>query len=72
MAFCEDIEQLLIAEAQKELPPLVTHVKNYPNFLQQDVEDTAKTLIANKSIRASFHFHYKDLCTITFLANRNF
>lgn len=66
MAYRENIETLLLEEARKELPPLVSHTKNYPNLDQQDVMDTATTLIENNSLRASYHFHYKDLCTITF------
>lgn len=66
MAYRETIEELLLEEARKELPPLVSHTKNYPSLDQQDVKDTATTLIENNSLRASYHFHYKDLCTITF------
>ena len=70
MAYCEEIQDVLVSEAKKEVKPLVAHTKNYPDFNQQDVKDTATTLIDNQTIRASFHFHYKDLCTITFAPNR--
>ena len=66
MAYREDIAQLILAEAEKELPPLVAHITNYPQFPQEDVVDTVKSLIEDQGLKATYNTDYKDICSITF------
>ena len=65
MVYREDIAKMILAEAAKEVPPLVAHITNFPDLDQNDVEDTVKQLI-QEGLQASYNTDYKDICSIRF------
>ncbi|MFK4565636.1 hypothetical protein [Enterococcus sp. UD-01] len=67
MTFNPQIETLILNAANRKLSPLVANVINFQQFDQQDVKDTAQKLIEEGRIHAALHYHYNDLCTITFM-----
>ena len=66
MVYREDIAKLILAEAEKEVKPLVAHITNFPHLNQKDVTDTVKQMIEDEGLKAKYHFDYKDICSITF------
>lgn len=66
MVYREDIAKLILVEAQKEMPPLVAHIINFPHLNQEDVTDTVKQLIHEQTITATYNRDYKNICSIIF------
>lgn len=66
MSFNPKIEQLIMEASERKQQPLVANIINFPDFDQEEVQDTAQKLISDGQIDATLHFHYNDLCTITF------
>lgn len=67
MSFNPQIETLILEASNRKAPHFVANVINFQQFSQTDVKDTAQKLIDNGRIQASLHYHYNNLCTITFL-----
>lgn len=67
MSYREDIAELILTAAAKEVPPLVAHITNFPELNQQDVEDTVKHLIDEQGLKATYNSDYNEICSITFI-----